>query len=292
MTEEISREKLTFRQAEGLVIISGIQKRDELNERTRIALWNAVYSSMQRDIYKPSPGKSLLLRGEWLNLSIELHTQCFNKPLDEHSKLASRLIEPLKELITISSYDWVFEVVTYIIRSKNCPYNLPEKINDVLRGNQAAWTISGENNDTLFPVSSEHTEWTYENVSQVIRENELYGSGKHLQESANLFRSGNFHGSIRESIHAVESVARRVTGKSTLGDALKSLESKGVKIQPVLLDGFKKIYGYTNAAQGVRHAIIDESAEINEADAQFMLSACAAFVTYLANQGNKVGINF
>ena len=104
----------------------------------------------------------------------------------------------------------------------------------------------------------------------------------HLINSGAALKSGNWSGSIRESIHAVESVARLLepAGK-TLGGALKKLESNG-HLHTALKDAFLKLYGYTNGEHGVRHALVfEDKANVDEADALFMLGACASFVSYL-----------
>jgi len=48
----------------------------------------------------------------------------------------------------------------------------------------------------------------------------------------------------------------------------------------VLKKGFSAIYGFTSDAQGIRHALSEES-NIDAADAKFFLVSCSAFVNYL-----------
>lgn len=221
-----------------------------------------------------------------------MHADLWGKPLDEFSELETFLTEKLKPIILTDTYDWVFETLTHIIRHKSCPNGLVKAINEALKKNQAAWVVSGEDDNTFYPVSSDYEPEIYEQVSMAIKANDLHGAGRHLNKSAELYNKGDFNGSVRESIHAVESVARKIAKEKTLPLALKQLQASGVEIHPALLKGFDNIYGYTSDAQGVRHAYIDESINVDEADAQFMLSACAAFVTYLASHANKVGIRY
>jgi hypothetical protein len=43
-------------------------------------------------------------------------------------------------------------------------------------------------------------------------------------------------------------------------------------------------YGYASNAQGIRHALLDaDEATVDEADALFMIGACATFVSYLSS---------
>ena len=96
-------------------------------------------------------------------------------------------------------------------------------------------------------------------------------------------RTRNYRNSIKESISAVESIARVVSGrdKATLGDALKAI--KRGQLHPALKEGFLKLYGYTSDEQGIRHAMLDEP-NLTAADARYFLVSCSSFVNYLKAQ--------
>ena len=71
----------------------------------------------------------------------------------------------------------------------------------------------------------------------------------HLSEALKLFsdkEQPDYRNSIKESISAVEVLCRELTGESTLGNALKKLESQVVAIQSQLKEAFIKLYAYTN----------------------------------------------
>jgi hypothetical protein len=95
---------------------------------------------------------------------------------------------------------------------------------------------------------------------------------------------------VRDSIHAVESVARTLWPTNKLSDALNQLE-RSAPIHGALKNGFLSIYGYTSNEQGIRHPLLDaRSAKVDEADALFMIGACAAFVSYLINKARSAGL--
>jgi hypothetical protein len=54
--------------------------------------------------------------------------------------------------------------------------------------------------------------------------------------------------------------------------------------------GFTKLYAYTSDEGGIRHALLENAAKVDEADALFMLGACAAFVSYLINKARSSGL--
>lgn len=100
----------------------------------------------------------------------------------------------------------------------------------------------------------------------------------------------DYRNSIKESISAVESVAKVISGnaKDSLGGALDKIKGK-LKIHSALERGFKQIYGYTSDSDGIRHALTEESTCDFE-DAKYMLISCSAFINYLIAKANKAGI--
>jgi hypothetical protein len=101
---------------------------------------------------------------------------------------------------------------------------------------------------------------------------------------------GQYTDSIRDSIHAVESTARTLAPSKSLSEALASLE-KAVATHGGLKAGFNSIYGYTSDEKGIRHPLLDkDAASVDETDALFMFSACAAFISYLVGKARSAGL--
>ena len=107
----------------------------------------------------------------------------------------------------------------------------------------------------------------------------------HLIKAGQNLRNGDWAGSVRESIHAVECMAKRLAPDAqTLGPALAALERRG-HLHAALKEAFKKLYGYTCQEEGLRHALVfEDEALVDEVDALFMLGACASFVSYLLSR--------
>jgi hypothetical protein len=115
------------------------------------------------------------------------------------------------------------------------------------------------------------------------------GAQTHIKTSLQLLSdksNPDYRNSIKESILAVESTCKIIVGdnKATLGKALDILEKK-YQLHTALKEGFKKIYGYTSDADGIRHALLEEST-LKYDDAFYMLVSCSAFINYLIS---KVG---
>lgn len=101
----------------------------------------------------------------------------------------------------------------------------------------------------------------------------------------------DYRNSIKESVSAIESLAKVISNneKDSLGGALNKIKGK-INLHPSLERGFKQIYGYTSDADGIRHALTEESTCEFE-DAKYMLVSSSAFVNYLIIKANKVGID-
>ncbi len=69
---------------------------------------------------------------------------------------------------------------------------------------------------------------------------------------------------------------------------MKEVEAR-IGLHGALKEGFSNLYGYTSSAEGIRHALLDES-ELSFEDAKFMLVSCSAFVNYLIVKAEKAKI--
>ncbi len=114
------------------------------------------------------------------------------------------------------------------------------------------------------------------------------GARKHIERSLKLLSKKpdpDYLNSVKESISAAESAARHVApGKNkTLADAVDSLQRSG-HLHKSLTEAWKKMFGYTNDASGIRHGGSDEPVKLDYAFAKYMLVTCSAFVNYLAEE--------
>lgn len=113
----------------------------------------------------------------------------------------------------------------------------------------------------------------------------------HISKALALFSDRakhDYENTIKESISAVEALCCIITNdkKATLGDALKKLESKGIKLHKALQSAMSSLYGYTSDEGGIRHGSIDFAGASSE-DAKYMLISCSAFVNYLIEKWEK-----
>ncbi len=117
----------------------------------------------------------------------------------------------------------------------------------------------------------------------------------HLKKALEMLsdrKKPDYENSIKESILAVEAMCEIITetkGKSSeLSRTLEKLEDNGVIIHGALKDAFKKLFGYTNDANGIRHAGDIGGPSSTFEEAKFMLVSCCAFINYLKGTQAKI----
>lgn len=196
-----------------------------------------------------------------------------------------------KKLITEGEYHEILTVIEFVLRHKDCWETLRENLVSVFDDTPIAYFVEEINGlPTIMPrVSREAGEATQEAI-QSISAGGFEGAATHLRQAAEQINAGQYANSMVDSIHAVESVAREIAPKEkTLGPALDSLSKAGLLNHPALKEGFKKIYGYTNDAQGIRHPLVDRgSPDVGLDEAVFMFGACASFAAYLVSKHRKM----
>jgi hypothetical protein len=145
--------------------------------------------------------------------------------------------------------------------------------------------------DTIIPVGSESEAEALKRAFADIATSEFHGARAHLRTAGSKLTEGDYPGSIRESIHAVEAVARTLEpSANTLPPALAKLEGS-VRMHGALRAGFNSLYGFTSDEKGIRHALLDlPAAQVDETDALYMLGSCAAFVSYLINKARGAAL--
>lgn len=179
-------------------------------------------------------------------------------------------------------YDFI-EIYLHFLSAKELQ-DARENFNQVLQQENAGYRIVGTN---VISITNEEELCCIETA----QETPYTSVSTHIQKATALFAkrpSPDYENSIKESISAVEALCCVITGskKATLGDALKRLETKGIKLHKAFQSAMSSLYGYTSDEGGIRHGSIDFSGASSE-DAKYMLISCSAFVNYLIEKWEK-----
>lgn len=125
-----------------------------------------------------------------------------------------------------------------------------------------------------------------EEIEKAI-ESKYSSVSKHIKKAIELYRKrpvADYQNSIKESISAIEALARIVLNKpkGTLGDLASQLN-----IHSVFQEGIKKLYGWTSDEGGIRHSENGKELKIDEKEARYMLVQCSALVNYIISKNEK-----
>lgn len=187
------------------------------------------------------------------------------------------------------TYSDIFGVLQFIIAHEKCPRTFKAKLDRILTMDLAAYRIVG--GDTLVPVGSSQENEAITAAFRDTKSPTFQRANTHLKQAAAALTAGKFADSVRESIHAVEAIARTLEPSVKLSKALAKLENS-TNLHGAMKYGFNSLYGYTSDEGGIRHALLEGGdANVDEADAMFMIGACASFVTYLIAKKRVAGLS-
>lgn len=196
----------------------------------------------------------------------------------------------IKNLLLYGEYNRTFDFLLLALRHESpLGKHFRDDIEHILKEN-TAYTII-DDGPSIVPIALPEQRKSIEEAFQSLAVGPFEAARNHLRKSAEYINSSDWAGSIRESIHAVESVARRLNADAatSLTPALDALSSK-VPIHPAFKEGIEKFYGYTNDNDGIRHARIKKDPDVDMEDAVFMFGACASFTAFLVNKARKAGL--
>ena len=276
--DSLDPRQLTFSQAYGYEELPQPLKLEELNDSARIKLWSLLYHYV-------SSGSGKFVGSGWSNILMALHVNFFEQPLDEFTKNFQIFCNKYKPIFLEAPFHVVFDLLLAIMRHRECPRDLSRSVGMVFEQCRLAYIIDVGPPPSIYPAATEEEGGAIVRATAELNSAGLAGAASHLRQASDCISQGDYPGSVRESIHAVESTARHFDPKAkTLEPALKALE-RAKTLHPALKQAFAKLYGYTCEEQGIRHALIDNpQANVDQDEAVFMLGACASFSSYLARK--------
>ena len=270
---------LKFSQRRGLKPIRETIQVDSIDDDLRTALWNAVLKIW-----------NALQKGQYYDLEGDMRAYCssvwadhFKLTLDAIPKVRKDAVEIIRKYYMAAKW---YEVYDFIEFTANYFYKedfeaVYSYFNGVLESELAGYRfVNGELTDITDKQELAMLEEAIDNST-------FSGVSTHLATALSLYSdrdNPDYRNSIKESISAVESMARIVTGqhKATLGQALKTLKKNGT-VHPALITGFESLYGYTSDEDGIRHSMQAEP-DLTASDAKYFLLSCTSFVNYLKSK--------
>lgn len=276
-----------FSQREGFKPIKNVIQVKGIDEALLNGLWNALHvfywDRVTTHFVKDAGGIYKLFFALWLDY--------FKKPLDTMQNTWQEAYKEIRSYFFHCNWFEVYDFMEFIVSnypSGSVNERFMEYCNSILERELSGYRFIGEK---IVPTTAE------EEITEI--EEALRGTQSlrpvviHLKAALDFFsnrKSPEYRNSIKESISAVEAICNVITGrdKATLGEALKVITDK-VELHAALQQSFRKLYGYTSDADGIRHALLSEP-NLDFEDAKFMLVSCSAFINYLKVKSSKAGI--
>lgn len=166
--------------------------------------------------------------------------RCF-EPADEFVLSYEYWLEQLKPIFMDGHYTNVFGFLQWVLRHEAKPYGLDTGVDEALRESRAAYALF--DNDTIIPIGSDAERETLARTFADVAASEFRGARSHLRNAGSELTASNYPASIRESIQAVESVARvSEPSAKALAPAPSKLE-KSAYVHGALGAGFRSLYG-------------------------------------------------
>jgi AbiJ N-terminal domain 4 len=234
-----------------------VLQKGSVDEPLKNSLWNVIHKQFLAHFpreYSENERASAVPEGALL---LSLWTDHFTRLADDALSGLAKLKKQVRDSYIASNWSEVYDFVEFVVG-----YPRPKKDTDQL----------------VVPITSEEE---IAAVELAMSYSDEFGPVvSHLETALARLAdraAPDYRNSIKESISAVEAVCQIITGgdKATLGQALKR-----IGIHPALEKGFAAIYGYTSDADGIRHALLEEST-LEADDAKFFLVSCSAFTNYL-----------
>ncbi len=284
---------MRFSERKGYIKVSDAFQKDGINDALLNSLWNVLCIHLwERESYLYIQyGRPIIEefgKGLWIHF--------FKKPIDTMPKIhvnisgaghGGPILGEIRNFFFNAQWFLVYDFIEFTCQfHSNDPRfsNLPVGINQVLEREMAGYRlISGK----IVDITDEQE---IQMLEEALQENDQKFSGvvKHLQRALELFadrKNPDYRNSIKESMSAVESMMKVITGnsKASLEEGLNHLKKNNkLPAHQALHGGWTKLYGFTSDAGGIRHASIDDQDPgISIDEARYFLLSCTSFTNYL-----------
>ncbi len=248
-------------------------QRESMDEGLRNRLWTVFYENCQNQ-----PPTLIGYEGDNHIIYSLIWKEFLPKPSDEYREYGSD--ENKKFVRVIFLYEvWtrVFDLIEFCCQKAADSRDFEDQCNEVLKKENSAYSIV---RGYVIEITSAEEIQSIERAMSVPFE----GVREHTHQALILLsdrEDPDYRNSIKESISAVESLVKKVTGESNRG---MSQLSQKLNLHPALGEALGKLYGFTSDADGIRHGGSGKLLEVDKSTARFMLVICSAFVNYIISK--------
>lgn len=196
------------------------------------------------------------------------------KPSTYLYKTEEKLYGYFFQILWYEIYDFI-EYTSEIYHYKQTNLDFRKAVNQVLEDEMSAYRFVG---DYIAPIIDEVEILSVEEALKCQHS----AAKRHLSNALELLsdkENHDYQNSIKESITAVESVAKIITGKET--DLASCLKNMNIDLNKQFKTSMTNLYGWTCKEDGIRHGHTGEELKTSFEEAKYMLVSCSAFINYL-----------
>ena len=253
-----------------------------MDDNLRTGLWNAFYQSFPVSLDDENMfHRYRTLPVIYRKVFVDFLKQNVDEYCGEYTYYAPRSVSRQREMdntinavkVLFLQGEWyeVYDLVEFLMEHSN-DEGYKNLCSVALEKENSAYKIVGK---FVTEITSEQEITEIETARQIP-----FDSAKsHLEKALALFsdrENPDYENSIKESIHAVESIAKEITGKENSLNAL----TQELKLHPNLTNGLNELYNWTSK-DGIRHGKSGKPLSVDQDTARFMLVTCSAFVNYI-----------
>lgn len=281
---------LTFSQRYGYESLPNAMKSEHLSPEFRIALSNYAFTIIKQQARDDFTQDSFSVAGA------EFLQRVFGKYEKKSESQISKSIQPrnlshysqviaaVDEIIQKAKFYHVLNFLEFLIESVADPQVVGKKFASLFESHGASYRLDLSHEPYYFlPIASQEQGEAILQSIQTLKDQNRDSVYSHLRNAAKYINEQNYHGSIAESILAVEDISLKIDPSA------KTLSQvnlhKVIDIHPALGGSIKKLYGYASDIPGVRHAGPSQrklTGKVTEDEALVMYGACASFAAYLS----------
>jgi hypothetical protein len=275
-----------FSQRVGAVRASSVIQLETMSDALRNSIWNSIVALFDG-------GES----GWWGITQNSCHF-FFKLPVDELPNYNIRRREWVKDRVYAMEWHGVYDYVEFIAEwyEKTLEYprfrkaQIQAEFNRIFEDELSGYRFI---NGQLVPVSDASEVGEIETALTTASRVGLLGAHAHISSALKLLAKRpdpDYRNSIKESISAVEAVAKQLGAKDSQGlsGALAELGKK-VPLHGGFRAGLLSLYGYTSDEGGIRHAMLEEPS-LGHDEAKYMAVVCSAFVNFLVSKAHAAGL--
>ena len=203
-------------------------KLEELSEELRVDLWNAIDEWLDAQ-ERGTPAMEYCFVNESRNFVRRVMGSYRGRPRDEVSTVVTTVKSDFREVVLSHEFNRVLDFIEILINDQHIHHIRKVEVAQIFERHSAPyWLYQNKASFQFFPRSNPAQGEASAKSIETLHQQGMLGATEHLRKASENIRSHKWGDSIRESIHAVESVARQIDPKAqnSLGAALKSLQKQ------------------------------------------------------------------